>query len=62
MATPTATIDKIKLPDGTTVNLSTNQYIKIPEGSDYTIKPQVTNFSGSVTLISGQDYKLTITS
>ena len=60
MANPTVTISKIKLPDGTIVNLSTNQNITLPEECRYIVNVQ--NFSGTVSLISGQDYKLTINS
>lgn len=62
MAQGTVTIDKIKLIDGTIVNLLTNQNISIPDLAEVNLYPQYSTLDGTVTLISGSttDYRLTL--
>ncbi|MBR4767585.1 MAG: hypothetical protein IK088_01275, partial [Lachnospiraceae bacterium] len=62
MSQGTATIDKIKLIDGTIVDLLTNQSIEIPDLAEYNVYPEYDSFSGKVELISGttDEYLLTL--
>ena len=62
----TAPITKVKTPDGVIHDFSTTHYLNIPSDCiDKLVVPdwiRVNNFTGTVTLISGDNYKLTITS
>ena len=62
MSQGTGTIDKIKLIDGTIVDLLVNQSIEIPDLTEVLITPEATDFTGTVELISGteNDYLLTL--
>lgn len=61
MANQITPVDKIKLIDGTLVDLTIPHTILIPEGSIYNVTWNITDFTGSVSLISGDDYQLNIT-
>lgn len=52
------TISKIRLPDGTVVNLSNNQKLVIPQLAVCNVTWGVSNFTGKTSLISGEDYLL----
>ena len=57
------TISKIRLINGTTVNLSSSIQLNIPAGlKECNVTWNITNFTGSTSLISGTvaDYLLTI--
>lgn len=56
------TIDKIKLIDGTIVDLLTNQSIDIPDLAEVRVYPSASDFTGSVELITGTEnrYRLTL--
>ncbi len=60
----TSTVSKIKLIDGTIVNLSNNIQVVLPANGEYNVTWEVTNLTGNVTKISGttDDYLLTVTS
>jgi hypothetical protein len=62
MSQGTGTIDKIKLIDGTVVDLLVNQSINIPDLAEVYINPEATDFTGTVSLISGteDEYLLTL--
>lgn len=60
MANQTSPVDKIRLIDGTLVDLTIPHTILIPEESYCYVTWNITNFTGSVSLISGDDYQLNI--
>lgn len=55
-------VSKIKLPDGTIVPLSNTLKLSIPELCEANVTWNITNFTGTTSLISGTtaDYLLTI--
>ena len=55
-------ISKIKLPNGDIVPLSENLKVIIPEGSEYNVTWNISDFSGTVELITGatDEYRLNI--
>lgn len=60
MSQGTGTIDKIKLIDGTIVDLLVNQYINIPDLAEVKIYPEYSSLNGEVELITGteDEYRL----
>lgn len=62
MSQGTGVIDKIKLPDGTIVDLVNNQNIEIPDLAEVKVYPQYTELDGTVEKITGtaDDYLLTL--
>ena len=56
------TISKIRLPDGTLVNLSNNQKLVVPELAVCNVQWNINNFTGDTSLISGTvaDYLLSL--
>lgn len=55
MSQGVGTIDKIKLIDGTIVDLLTNQSIDIPDLAEVRVYPEASDFTGSVELITGTE-------
>ena len=62
MSQGTGTVERIKMIDGTIVDLAVSQSIDIPDLTEVYIKPEVSDFTGSVELISGtvDEYRLTM--
>ena len=60
MSQGTATIDKIKLIDGTIVDLLVNQSIDIPDLAEVKLYPEYSSLNGEVELITGteNEYRL----
>lgn len=62
MSQGTGIVDKIKLIDGTVVDLLQDISLDIPDLAEVMVYPEATDFTGSVELISGttDEYQLTL--